>query len=125
MRKNTYKTRENRDKNGIEITFEERPTKECCDALKQLLFRWSPYQRIWWRKSWGETCDAIESQLTQLGFPPEVVRVELAMPSQPIVDSPIPLADLMPQPRVTPKPVFSNAGRKYIPPAPVAKSIPF
>lgn len=49
----TYKL--NKDKNGVEIKFTEKPSEKVRARLKELGFRWSQYQGVWYAKQSEET----------------------------------------------------------------------
>ena len=40
----------NTEKNGIEISFEDKPAAETIEQIKANGFRWSRYQKLWWAK---------------------------------------------------------------------------
>ncbi len=42
--------RRNEEKNGIEVIFPTKPETNVIDTLKDMGFRWSKFQGLWWRK---------------------------------------------------------------------------
>lgn len=40
----------NEEKNGIEIRFNEKPSADVINTLKDKNFRWSPFNSVWWKK---------------------------------------------------------------------------
>lgn len=40
----------NEEKNGIEITFTEKPTSEVISWLKSNKYRWNPNGKVWYKK---------------------------------------------------------------------------
>lgn len=51
----------NEELNGIEITFEEKPSEEIRNALKASRFRWHKVKKIWYAKNTPERLDLVES----------------------------------------------------------------
>ena len=49
----TYKL--NKDKNGVEIKFTEKPSEKVREQMKKLGFRWSSYSGVWYAKQSAET----------------------------------------------------------------------
>lgn len=45
----------NQDKNGVEIKFTEKPSEKVRNRLKELGFRWSNYNGVWYAKQTPET----------------------------------------------------------------------
>ena len=45
----------NQDKNGVEIKFTEKPSEKVRNRLKELGFRWSNYNGVWYAKQAPET----------------------------------------------------------------------
>jgi hypothetical protein len=42
--------RRNEEKNGIEVLFPVKPDQSIIERLKEMGFRWSQFQKLWWRR---------------------------------------------------------------------------
>lgn len=51
----------NQDKNGIEVRFDGKPTKDVLDKLKENGFRWSNRQKMWYAKQSKERLALVKS----------------------------------------------------------------
>lgn len=60
----TCKVNFNEDKNGIELSFSDKPSQEIRDNIKELGFRWSKFNKIWYAKD----TEAIREKLKEIGL---------------------------------------------------------
>lgn len=47
---NDIQVSKNEEKGGIEIHFNDKPSQDIINSLKDKGFRWSIYNRVWWKK---------------------------------------------------------------------------
>lgn len=59
----------NIEKNGIEISFSERPSKEVLEKLKAHKFRWSRAKKIWWSKATDEAKEFAHDLINEISPP--------------------------------------------------------
>ncbi|RKJ71484.1 hypothetical protein D7X33_22255 [Butyricicoccus sp. 1XD8-22] len=73
---NTVQMKLNEEKNGIELYFDNKPSEEVRNLLKQNGFRWGKYNKCWYAKQSDKTL-AIAQQLSNSETAPEeVAKVE-------------------------------------------------
>ena len=59
----TFNIRNNTEKGGIEISFEQKPDDKVLQMLKDIGFRWSRFNRVWWIKNTPEAQRKINALL--------------------------------------------------------------
>lgn len=69
----TCKVNFNEDKNGIELSFSEKPSLEVREILKSLDFRWSKFNKVWYAKD----TDVIREKLTSIGVLKEDIKTDI------------------------------------------------
>ena len=71
-----YVVRANPAKRGIEVQFQEKPSRDVIDTLKYMKFRWGGTKLgYWFRPAWGESPSHIQDVLEQaLAYRPDPVQ---------------------------------------------------
>lgn len=63
----------NEEKNGIELSFKEKPSQEIRDNIKSLGFRWSKFNKVWYAKN----TDSIREKLKEIGLLKEDIKTDI------------------------------------------------
>lgn len=65
----------NMEKNGIEIRFPGKPSKEVIENLKGMGFRYSPFANVWWKRYNDADYERLMSKAVQVSKEPELLTV--------------------------------------------------